>query len=100
RIGSPSGSRNRVTDHDAFRSDQHFPDEQAKDPLTLWNGGTMSCLAQAHQEALKVFRELEIRLPIHRLCFQSIELSPQGWDLLPRFRHAAAKFVQCDELLL
>jgi hypothetical protein len=88
-----------VPDHDTLGSDEHLPDEQAN-PLALRDGSALGCLPQTHQKAFEVLRELEIRLPVHRLCFQRPKLGTQGRNLFPQLRHPAAKFFQCDQLLL
>jgi RNA-directed DNA polymerase len=75
RTRVPSWARDRVPYHDSFWPDEHLFDEQTEHPLTFRNGGGFGCGAQAHEKAFEVLRELEIRLPVQRLCFQGLELS-------------------------
>jgi hypothetical protein len=78
-----------VADHNALRTHEHLADEQAKDSLTLGNRGALGNLPQPLPKAFEVLRELEVRLPVHRLGFHGFQLSAQGRGLLPQIRHPA-----------
>ncbi len=89
-----------MPNHDSLWPHEHLFDEQTEHPLTFRNRGSIGCSSKTRKKALEILRELEIRLPVHRLCFLGLELSTQGGSLLPEFRRAAAELLQCDQLLL
>ena len=89
-----------MLDDDRLGPDLDFFDHQPEHPLALGDSERLRRVVKLGQKAFEAFGKRDVRLSVEPLCLERRELTLHHRLPLAEGRHAGAKFIKRDELLL